>query len=343
MVVLGLAGAALFIVLLVKHHVGEIALAIARAGWALVAILAVHAVQLVPETLAWFVLLPRDKRPRALYWISWIGESVNALLPLTQIGGDIVRARLAIKHGIPAPLAASTVLVDVTMSVVAQVVYSLIGLALLIVVTGSSSLTVPALAGSLLLLAGVAGFWVVQRYGLFRLLAALINRLARSSSWHDLIEQGQAFDEQVRSLYAQPRRLIANGCFTFACWLISAVEVWIALRALGIRAGYAEALILESVSRAVRSAMFLVPGALGLQEGGYVVVGRLLGIGGETAMALALIRRVRELAVGVPALVYWQWIEGRLFWRRRNRSVARKPGVAAAERDSVPSSPASPA
>jgi hypothetical protein len=197
MVVLGLAGAALFIVLLVKHHVGEIALAIARAGWALLAILAVHAVQLVPETLAWFVLLPRDKRPRALYWISWIGESVNALLPLTQVGGDIVRARLAIKHGIPAPLAASTVLGgrDDERRRPSGLLADRPGAA-----NRRHGQLEPDGAGAGGFVAsarGVAGFWLVQRYGLFRLLAALVNRLARSSSWHDLVEQGEAFDEQV--------------------------------------------------------------------------------------------------------------------------------------------------
>src|SRR5207249_4700713 len=158
---------------------------------------------------------------------SWIGESVTTLLPLTQVGGDFVRARLATKHGIAGPIAASSVLVDVTMSVVVQVIYSLIGLGLLIMVTGSSSLTMPALVGSLLLLLGVGGFWLVQHYGMFRLIAALVARLARGSRWKDLVDQGDAFDGEVRALYAQPRRLLANGLFTFVCWLVSAVEVWI--------------------------------------------------------------------------------------------------------------------
>ena len=56
------------------------------------------------------------------------------------------------------------------------------------------------------------------------------------------------------------------------------------------------------------SAAVMVPGALGLQEGGYVLVGAALGIPGEAALALALVKRARELALGLPSLVAWQWL-----------------------------------
>jgi len=67
----------------------------------------------------------------------------------------------------------------------------------------------------------------------------------------------------------------------------------------------------------IRSAAFAVPGGLGVQEGGYLVVGNLLGIPGEAAFALSLIARVRELALGIPGLVAWQLVEGRRLWRAR--------------------------
>jgi hypothetical protein len=87
--------------------------------------------------------------------------------------------------------------------------------------------------------------------------------------------------------------------------------VWIALHALGLPATFVTALILESVAQGIRDVMFLVPGAVDVQEGGYLVFGGLLGIAAETALALSLIRRVRELALGVPGLIAWQLFEGR--------------------------------
>jgi hypothetical protein len=94
---------------------------------------------------------------------------------------------------------------------------------------------------------------------------------------------------------------------------------------LRMPANFTTPLILESVVQGVRGAMFLVPGALGVQESGYLIVGNLLGIPGETALALSLIRRVRELIVGIPGLVVWQLLEGGRLWRSRFLRATQDP------------------
>ena len=91
----------------------------------------------------------------------------------------------------------------------------------------------------------------------------------------------------------------------------------IALRAMGLHASIANAIILQSVALTLRNIAFPVPGGIGVQESGYVVVGNLLGIPGNAAFALSLIVRVRELALGIPGLILWQLIEGRRLWRAR--------------------------
>ena len=70
-------------------------------------------------------------------------------------------------------------------------------------------------------------------------------------------------------------------------------------------------MILESSAIAIRGAAFLVPGALGVQEGGFILLSNLLGIPGEIALALSLVPRVRELALGIPGLAAWQLVEAR--------------------------------
>ena len=116
-----------------------------------------------------------------------------------------------------------------------------------------------------------------------------------------------------------------------ASWFVGAIEVWIALWALGIPGGFPQAIVLEGVAQGVRSAMFFVPGALGIQEGGYVVVGRLLGIPAEMGLALALIRRVRELAFGIPGLIAWQIIEGSQAWKNTISRIAGQTDAVVAE------------
>ena len=69
------------------------------------------------------------------------------------------------------------------------------------------------------------------------------------------------------------------------------------------------ALILESLSTAVRSGAFAVPGALGVQEGGFVLLGPMVGVSAETALALSLVKRFRELLVGCGGLLAWMTLE----------------------------------
>jgi hypothetical protein len=71
----------------------------------------------------------------------------------------------------------------------------------------------------------------------------------------------------------------------------------------------------------VRSAGFFIPASLGVQEGGYLVFGMLFGLSPEVALALSLVRRVRQLLVGVPALFAWQYYEGRRIILARQNSA----------------------
>jgi len=136
------------------------------------------------------------------------------------------------------------------------------------------------------------------------------------------VEHGEALDRTVRTLYTRRRGMAACCAWTIISLVSSSGEIWIALRALGMPATFTNALILQSMAMTVRSAAFPVPGALGVQESGYLFVGNLLGIPGETAFAISLIARVRDLAVGIPALLTWQIIEGRRLWRARTPRVS---------------------
>ena len=313
-----LAGAALFTVLLARQGVGEVATAVAAAGWGIVAVAAFHLVPLFLDTLAWQVLFPRAERPRlrSLFWMRWIGESISALVPSAAVGGDIARARLAAIRGTPLPVSVASVLVDITLGIFTQIVFTLAGIALLVAVAGrSSSIVGPALIGTLIGILALAGFYFVQRKGMFRIIGLIVSKLAHADDWHSLVRNGTALDEAVRALYARRRGVVACCVWTILSLVLGSGEIWLALHALGVHATAVHALILESVVLTIRSAAFPVPGAIGVQEGGYIVIGSLLGIPGETALALSLIWRARELALGIPALIAWQVIEGRRLLR----------------------------
>jgi hypothetical protein len=167
---LGFAGAALFTILLIRQGGVSVGSAVATAGWAIAGIAAFHFVPILLDTLAWRALFSKAIRPRwqSLFWMRWIGESISNLIPSAAVGGDIVRARLATITGTPMAAAAASVIVDITLGVVTQIFFTLLGLVLLVEATGRTNLVGPTLIGALLGIAAIAGFYLAQRLGMFR-------------------------------------------------------------------------------------------------------------------------------------------------------------------------------
>jgi putative membrane protein len=323
--VLAFAGAALFTALLIHQGVGQVLDAFATGEWGILGVVVFHLIPLFLDTIAWWVLFPRsDRLPlRQLFWMRWIGESISALVPSAAVGGDIVRARLAAIHGASLPVAAGTVLVDITLGIFVQAGFTLLGLVLLVTATGKNSFVGPTLIGIVIALFAFAGFYFVQRVGIFRFLARIISRLAGPSDWQSLVQGGDTLDRTVRSLYARRGAVLSCSACTIASLVVGSGEIWLALWFLDLPDSFLNALILQSMVLTIRSAAFAVPAGLGVQEGGYLVVGSLLGISGDGAFALSLVSRAREIGLGIPALIAWQVIEARRLLRTRAAATAR--------------------
>lgn len=313
-----LLGIVLFTGVLFWQGAGEIADALAGAGWGLLIVAAWHLVPLVLDTLGWHALYPAP-RPgfMRLLWARWIGESVNGLLPVAQIGGDIAKARLLVLKGRHGATAGASVVTDTTLGMITQILFALLGVVLLLQQLGQHHL-VP------ILLLGVAGggamsvwFYKVQRAGMFAGLARALQKVAGSSDWLNLVGGAEALDAAISNIYDRRRAVLKATVWRMLGWLLGAGEVWLALYFLDSPVSWSDALLIEALGQAVRGAAFIIPAALGVQEGGYLLLGTMLGLTPDVSLALALAKRVRELLFGLPGLVAWQWAEGRQLHARR--------------------------
>jgi len=95
-------------------------------------------------------------------------------------------------------------------------------------------------------------------------------------------------------------------------WIVGVAEVLIVFAFMGNPISLAQALVIESLMHAIRGAAFVIPSALGAQEGGLVLLCAIFGIPPEQAIALSLVKRAADLTIGVPGLVGWQLFE----WKR---------------------------
>jgi putative membrane protein len=316
-----LLGLLLVVALVVFSGAADVAHAMLVLGWSLIPITLFHVVPLSFSALSWRELLAPASRLDlfSTVWIRWVRESINALLPVAGVGGDIVNARLAHLRGVPGAQAAASLVVDTTVGVATQLVFVIAGASLL--AAGSAKHSAASVAWTLLIgiaifSAATATFVRLQHRSLFATLARLARRLAPANFLSDFAGSASAIDEAVVATYRRGGALFVSALLRLAGWAAGAGEIWLTMHFLERPFSLADCFVLESLSSAVRAAAFMVPGALGAQEGGFVLFGALFGLPPDTALAISLSKRVRELALGLPGLVVWQGIEaGRLLRR----------------------------
>ncbi|UCE88882.1 MAG: flippase-like domain-containing protein [Pseudomonadota bacterium] len=306
-------GIGLFLALIFQQGIGEVLVAFASVGWGLLGVALYRFVPLSVHTLGWYMLLPQPHRqtPSGLFRMRWICEAVNTLLPVAQVGGELVRARLLARSDMRRSVAAASVAADFTLGLLSQLVFTFIGIALLLDRTGSADLVTQfalvAMVAALLVLA----FFYLQHRGLFSGGMKLMGVVVRSEQWSALVGSAASLDNALRDLYRNRGAVARSAFIRLGAWLLGTGETWIALHLLGAPVSFTDALIIESLGYAARSLGFLVPGALGIMEGAIMLVGTLLGVTPATALALSLVKRVRELAIGAPALLLWARQEAR--------------------------------
>lgn len=309
---LGLAGLALATLLFVKEGAGAVLGAFAVAGFGILWSSLFHLVPMALNARSWQVLLPPRRRGRLVLFFRavWLREAVNGMLPVARIGGEVASARLLMRRGVVSSRAVASLVVDMTVSLGSQFAFTVLGLALLVAQSGGGGVARQLALGLLAAVPLAGALFLVQRVGFFGLLARLFRRLF-GDRFDALVGGALPLDRAVRRLYRRRRALVASFLWQLAGWIAGAGEIWLALRFLGVRPGPGEALIIEAAIQALGSGAFVVPGALGVQEGGFLALGDLLGLPPDLALALALMRRARDAVIFLPALLIWQLGAGR--------------------------------
>jgi putative membrane protein len=290
-------------------------------GWGLLPITLFHFVPLFFSALSWRELLPRSSRPDvvSITWIRWIRESINALLPVAGVGGDIAGARLAHRRGVPGAQAAASMVVDTTVGVVSQLVFVLTGVTLLVIRStehGALRVAWVVLIGIGVFFVAVAAFMLFQHRSMFVMFAKLARGLLPEKWLSSFAGSASAIDDAVVATYRNGFAFLRASLLRFIGWAAGTGEIWLVMQFLGQPLSVIDAFILESLSSGVRAAAFMVPGALGALEGSFVLFGALFGLPAETALTVSLSKRVRELILGLPGLLVWQWVEGHSLLRR---------------------------
>jgi len=274
-----------------------------RIGWGFAAILAARGATIILDCAAWYWILPRADRPAfaAMLKLRWIGEAINTTLPVAQIGGDVVRARLLQRLIVAPARGAASGAVDFCLSLFAQILFTLLGFVLLARLGDSGGWWPAALSAAL-----VPGFALLSWELLVRRRLLLAAERGAARLGQRRLAAALAALGAALGLIATSRAALALALLLhLASFLGHAGELWVTLYLMGASTGAAEAVLLESLSLAARSAAFPIPSGWGAQEAALIALATLTGLPAETALALGLVKRAREFAIGLPGLAAW--------------------------------------
>jgi putative membrane protein len=324
--VLALAGVLIGVVLVAYFGVGNVAGAISRIGWPEFALIVGWQIVLfVVLGLAWDIIMPARDRRR--FWVPVWGRMVRDAaancLPFSQVGGFIFGARAITLQGVEWHTATASTVVDVTAEFLAQIVFACIGLAILILRVPGSKIAIPIEAGlGLAVLACFAFIWV-QR-GITSIFARLGARIA-GNRFQDAKERVDVLRSELGLIYGHTGRLALGFFIHMIGWICTGVAGWIGFHALGVPIDFDDAMAIEALLSAAAAVAFLVPVNAGVQEAGYAGLGAVFGVPPEISIGVSLVRRGRDIVVGVPILLLWQLIE----MRHLRKVAAQSANVAA--------------
>ena len=283
--------------------------AVTSVGWGMMFVVLTRALAVSVAGAGWWLLFPERLVLRVAVLLRFVRESVNTLLPLTQVGGDVIGGRLLTFWAVPGPLAAASLVIDVLIQASTQFLFATLGLLMLVALRPDMKVAGAAATGMALAIPMLGAFYLAQRRGGHRILRLVLARLKGDGNWR-VVGTVDALYQYLSMIYGRWSNIVSSSLVHLVGWLIGVAEVLIVLSCMGHPVTIAEGLVIESLLQAVRGAAFAIPSALGAQEAGLILLCGLFGIPPDQALALSLLKRAADLALGVPGLVALQVLEG---------------------------------
>jgi uncharacterized membrane protein YbhN (UPF0104 family) len=292
------------------HNVGLPALLsnLRQIGWGIAVVIAAELMVDVLNTRGWWYTFPGEVRTvpfLSLYGIRQAGAAINAITPTAMVGGEAVKAIL-LKRYLPLSDGLASVIAAKLSLALGQALFVMVGLVVFLHrLLLPATVKVALIAVFLLTVLGCLLFLRLQRKGLFASLWRLTDRVGLPSSvLAGLREKATTIDEKLMSFYATHSIDFAvSVLFHFLAQGLGALQIFLLLVWLGVPAGLLTCLAVEALSLLIDGALFFVPGKVGVQEGGKVLIFIALGFTTATGLTVGIALRLNQIALILLGLV----------------------------------------
>jgi len=278
------------------------------------AIFAAFAVAFAADIGSWLLMFRSFSMSSIWAWrltlVQLVGEALNVVTPFGSLGGEPFKALLLKRHyDVTFRESTASLLLIQTVNSLAMVPFVLVGA----VLTARRDIF-PAIAETAIMVAAIViAAFMLLIYALLhmRALAAVERRLG-DSRWGSQLARALLALRDIEShlfhfVRATPGRFATSMGLAFLNWFFGAVEMFLIFMFLGHPITFADAWMVESAVVLVRAGSFFIPAHLGVQDGAIALLGQALGGSPEIGLAVALLRRGRELAWTAVGLAVGAW------------------------------------
>jgi putative ABC transport system permease protein len=317
-------GLALLIFVINRVGVQPLFDALLRIGFGFFVILGLSGLRHYLRTIAMRAAVPAEHRRitfRQAFAARLGGEAISFLTFTGPLLGEatkvaLLRKRVPLTYGVPALVVdnllynLSVVFFVLSGAVVMLLRYPLPPSVYLVL------LVIAAVAASGILIAAIAAkrrvmllTWVIDRLGELRLSPKVILK-RRHHIYH--------LESKVYDFYKHhPGAFFLMIVCNLAAHASSVIEVFVALKLLGFQPQWAQAYIIESLTKVINFAFAFVPGTIGVYEGGTeVILQKGLGFTPAAGLALALVRKAAIVCWTSVGLLVLTWRTLPNAWRR---------------------------
>lgn len=302
-----LAGVGALVWLIDDVGFDAMAVLLGSIGWWSIPILGTSLCEAALKARAVHVFMRPEQRmigyPRVLA-AQLAGQAINAVVP-SGAAGEVAKATMLMGHA-PRYRAVSSVLLYNLVSTLFSAGFLLVAILLFL---GSGDLAPAVKRGLELAFLVIAGacllfVWVAQR-GAVRTFAQLLRGAhvisPQRRAW--LSDRLRSFDDQMSLFRGGRTGSYRSGvAYVAAARVIGWADLWIIMLALDEARGLVFTLIAAAAGMLVGSLASLVPLGAGVAEGGQAGLFAALGAGASVGLAIALVRRVRSLAMAALGL-----------------------------------------
>ena len=274
-------------------------------------IILIHIPTLFFDAMAWKVFIKNENF--SILWsfiITWVSQASGKFFPTGTVTGEFIRIYLGTKKGLSFHESSSTVFADLVIATFS--LFLIASFSFLVVLSNNviffqNDNSFYIVISLLILLSGCVFFYFFINRRLLRFFLNLKNPLNFKLK-RNKIKLLLKIDYSLFKISSNKLNIFKATITRLLGWISGALEIYVFLMIINVEVSFVDVILIEAFTGLIRSVVFFIPAGLGIQELAFVIIGSHVGLSDSVSFSMAIGRRIREIGVGLPAILTWFFV-----------------------------------